>query len=224
MVDSVSNGVPFGIDWPSGSDSRPARRTDGQRQPGSSQTEKDSVSLSRQGSDKNRQEGGESNRKGIDGEPLSDTELREIRDLEQRDRQVRSHEQAHVAAGGALVLGGIRYQFEQGPDGQRYAVSGRVSIDTSSESSPEETLQKMARVKRAALAPAQPSAADRAVAAAAERQEMEARAELRQEHSQARQTDGSSQESGASVKEYQKNASTEESGAGSSSEGISVLA
>jgi len=225
MVDSVSNGVPFGIDSPSGSDSRPASRTDGQRQPGSSQTEKDSVSLSRQGSDKSPQEGGESKRKGIDGEPLSDTELREIRDLERRDRQVRKHERAHVASGGGLVQGGIQYQFEKGPDGGRYAVSGRVSIDTSPESSPEETLQKMARVKRAALAPSQPSATDRAVAAEAESREMEARIELRQEQIEAMQQNRSSQGSAETVKEYQKNASSHGAGPGgpSAASGIAVL-
>jgi hypothetical protein len=62
-----------------------------------------------------------------------------------------------------------------------YAVSGEVKIDTSPEKDPEATIRKMQKVRKAALAPAQPSATDRSVAAKASQIEAQARAELAQE-------------------------------------------
>ena len=91
------------------------------------------------------------------------SEQREIRDLRARDREVRAHEQAHAAVGGQYA-GAPRYEFQTGPDGQRYAVGGEVSIDISAESTPEETLRKMQQVRAAALAPADPSPQDLRVA------------------------------------------------------------
>ncbi len=119
---------------------------------------------------------------------LSTTELsredqERIRELKSRDTEVRSHEQAHVAAGGQYVTGGPTYSFQQGPDGHRYAVGGEVGIDASAESDPEATIRKMQAVRAAALAPAQPSGQDRKVAASAARNTNQARAELREEHS-----------------------------------------
>lgn len=102
----------------------------------------------------------------------------QVRELKQRDREVRNHEQAHIAAGGRFVNGGARYQYQTGPDGKRYAVGGEVSIDTSEASSPEASITKAQAIRRAALAPAQPSSQDRAVAAQAGQMEREARAEL----------------------------------------------
>ena len=92
------------------------------------------------------------------GEPLSDEELREVEQLEKRDREVRAHEQAHVSAGGQHIRGGIKYDYTQGPNGKRYVSGGEVQIDLSPESTPEATISKMQQVRRAALAPAQPSA------------------------------------------------------------------
>jgi len=95
---------------------------------------------------------------------------------------VRRHEQAHKAAAGPHAHGGPRYELVSGPDGRLYAVSGSVEIDTSPvPDDPEATLRKMRQVRRAALAPAEPSAEDRAVAAAASREEAAARAELRED-------------------------------------------
>ncbi|MDX5372743.1 MAG: hypothetical protein LPK18_09940 [Pseudomonadaceae bacterium] len=104
----------------------------------------------------------------------------EIAELASRDREVRAHEQAHAAVGGAYA-GAPTYTFTRGPDGKRYAVGGEVSIDTSPiPNDPEATLRKMELVQRAALAPAEPSAQDRRVAAQAAAQATEARAELAQ--------------------------------------------
>ncbi len=118
---------------------------------------------------------------GADGEELSPEEEEQVRELRQRDQEVRAHEQAHVAAAGGLVRGGIYYDYQEGPDGRRYAVGGHVSIDTSEGRTPEETVQKARQIRRAALAPAEPSNADRAIAAKAAQMEARASVELAEE-------------------------------------------
>ncbi len=105
-------------------------------------------------------------------------EQQEIRKLAARDREVRAHEQAHAAVGGAHA-GHPHYQYTSGPNGVRYATSGHVNIDVSEvPNDPAATLQKMQTVARAALAPAEPSAQDRKVAAEANQKAAAARAEL----------------------------------------------
>jgi len=102
----------------------------------------------------------------------------EIAELATRDREVRAHEQAHAAVGGSYA-GAPSYTYTHGPDGQRYAVAGEVSIDTSAVANdPQATLSKMEIVVRAALAPAEPSAQDLRVAAQAQVQMVQARVEL----------------------------------------------
>lgn len=103
--------------------------------------------------------------------------LEEIQRLSERDREVRNHEQAHQAVGGQYA-GPVSYNFVQGPDGRRYAVSGEVPIDLSPADSPERTIAKMEQVRRAAMAPAEPSPADLQVAAEATQLMLDARAEL----------------------------------------------
>lgn len=103
----------------------------------------------------------------------------EVASLKSRDAEVRAHEQAHVAAGGQYVRGAAKYEYSTGPDGRRYAVSGEVSIDTSSvPNNPRATIAKMEAVKKAALAPSQPSSQDRSVAAAADKSAAQAQREL----------------------------------------------
>ena len=125
-------------------------------------------------------EGGQagSGKAGADGQELTPEEEAKVRELQTRDREVRAHERAHVSAGGRYVRGGAQFSYQVGPDGKRYAVGGEVSIDTSEEGTPEATIRKAQVVRRAALAPAEPSGADRAVAAQAGRMEAEARSEL----------------------------------------------
>lgn len=94
-----------------------------------------------------------------------------------RDREVRAHEAAHIAAGGGLA-GGASYTYQTGPDGERYAVGGEVSIDTSATGNPDEDIARAATIRRAALAPADPSGQDRSVAASATQMEIDARAAL----------------------------------------------
>lgn len=122
---------------------------------------------------------------GDDGEPkapgeLSEEEKQQVAKLKQIDAKVRAHERAHAAVGGQYA-GAPSYGYTRGPDGQRYAVSGEVAIDIGAERDPEATLQKAAQVQAAALAPADPSGQDRAVAAAAAQLRLQALAQIRQE-------------------------------------------
>ncbi len=121
-------------------------------------------------------------RKAPDGHELNREELRQLQELEQRDREVKAHEHAHIAAGGRYVTSGASYKYETGPDGRKYATGGEVSIDTSEEKDPRATIRKMETVRKAALAPARPSSQDRRVAAQASRKIMEA--ELRKSRSE----------------------------------------
>lgn len=116
------------------------------------------------------------------GEPRTPQEEQELQlvisELVNRDREVRTHEQAHAAVGG-VHAGAPTYTYTRGPDGKRYASGGEVSIDVGAVANdPQATLSKMQIVIRAALAPAEPSAQDRSVASQAQAQMAVARAEL----------------------------------------------
>lgn len=111
---------------------------------------------------------------------LSEEEQAQVAKLKQIDAKVRAHERAHAAVGGAHA-GAPSYTYTRGPDGQMYATGGEVAIDISAESDPEATLQKATQVAAAALAPADPSGQDRAVAAAAAQLRLEALAQIREE-------------------------------------------
>ena len=104
----------------------------------------------------------------------------EVEELKARDREVRTHEQAHAALGGQHA-GSPQYEYTQGPDGKRYVTDGEVSIDVSEAKTPEQTVRKMEQVRAAALAPAQPSSQDLKVAAEASQKAVEARAEIASE-------------------------------------------
>jgi hypothetical protein len=118
---------------------------------------------------------------GPDGEHLDEDQKRQVDQLKKRDQEVKAHERAHMAAGGGLVQGGASYTYQRGADGKLYAVGGEVKIDTSAERDPDQTIRKMQQVKRAALAPANPSGTDRAVAARASQIELQARMEKAQQ-------------------------------------------
>ena len=107
----------------------------------------------------------------------------QVQDLIERDQEVRTHEQAHQSAGGEYASSPT-YQFTQGPDGKRYATGGEVQIDTSAvPGDPAATIAKMQQIRSAALAPAEPSAQDLAVARSAAASEAKARKELMAEQS-----------------------------------------
>jgi hypothetical protein len=102
-----------------------------------------------------------------------------VQAMRARDREVRGHEQAHLTASGGLANGGPTYQFARGPDGRLYATGGEVSIDVSAVANdPRATIEKAQKVRRAALAPTNPSQQDRAVAARASAMAMQAKIEI----------------------------------------------
>ncbi|MEA5444918.1 putative metalloprotease CJM1_0395 family protein [Gammaproteobacteria bacterium AB-CW1] len=105
-------------------------------------------------------------------------EQRQVRELRRIDQEVRAHEQAHARVGGRFA-GPPQLQMVRGPNGEMFAVGGSVSIDTSPvPNDPEATLEKMETVRRAALAPAQPSPEDLAIAARASVMAQQARVEM----------------------------------------------
>jgi hypothetical protein len=121
----------------------------------------------------------------VEDPALSEAEQREVSRLQTRDQQVRRHEAAHLAAAGGLANGGPQFSYQSGPDGKRYAVGGEVSIDISPASTPEQTIAKARTIRAAALAPADPSAADRAIAAKAAQMAADAATELARSRAQA---------------------------------------
>lgn len=120
---------------------------------------------------------------GMSPSDLPPAEQQEVQELKQRDQEVRTHEAAHAAVGGQYA-GAPSLEYETGPDGKRYAVSGEVSIDLGKvKGDPQGTIDKMEQVQAAAMAPAQPSAQDRRVAARAAQIAAQARMDLRMEQS-----------------------------------------
>lgn len=111
---------------------------------------------------------------------LTPEQQRQVAALRATDRQVKAHEQAHMAAGAGLVRGSS-FEYQSGPDNQRYAVAGEVSIDVAPGRTPDETIAKAQQIRAAALAPVDPSAQDRRVAAAAAQMEIQARADMAQQ-------------------------------------------
>ena len=110
---------------------------------------------------------------------LSPEARAQVTKLKAVDQQVRAHEAAHLAAGGDLVRGGPTYTYQVGPDGHRYAVGGEVTLDASPvQGDPQATIAKAEQLRAAALAPSNPSAQDRTVAAQAAAMASQAALEL----------------------------------------------
>lgn len=109
---------------------------------------------------------------------LSPEDEEQVKKLKERDQHVRMHEQAHLAAAGPYAKGAPKFDFQQGPDQKQYAVGGEVSIDTSRTGKPESDLNKAKTLKAAASAPADPSAQDQKVSAAASQMEQDALSKL----------------------------------------------
>lgn len=116
---------------------------------------------------------------------LSPEQLKQLTELKARDREVRAHEAAHQAVGGQYA-GAVSYTYQRGPDGNQYAVGGEVPIDLSPvPGDPQATVEKMRVVRAAAMAPAEPSAQDQAVAAQAMQIMLQARTEAAQQGDEA---------------------------------------
>ncbi len=145
-------------------------------------------------------------RNGGDTRPLSETsnsspaatprdalsleELKTVQQLQARDQEVRTHEQAHLSAAGGIAVGGASFTYATGPDGKRYAVGGEVSIDTSEiAGDPQASLKKAELIRRAALAPANPSGQDLRVAGRATAMANQARLELLRQQANGEQSE-----------------------------------
>lgn len=131
-------------------------------------------------------EGSEQENEASEQQELEQEELQleqeqlQIKELKARDTEVRIHEQAHASVGGQHA-GSPSYEYQRGPDGTNYAVGGEVQIDVSEiPGDPQATIDKMQTVRAAALAPAEPSGADRSIAADATQKLAAAQAELAQ--------------------------------------------
>lgn len=108
---------------------------------------------------------------------LSEEEDRQVDELQRTDREVRAHEEAHVAAGARSAI----YEYQLGPDGRAYAVGGSAQIEINVPSGdPAEKAAQAREMRAAALAPADPSPQDLTVAAKAARLEAEASLEMRE--------------------------------------------
>ena len=143
---------------------------------------------------------------------LTQDQKMQVIELQRRDLEVRTHEAAHMSAGAGLTTG-ASYSYQRGPDNKMYAIGGEVGIDTSPGKTPEETLKKAAQIKRAALAPAQPSSADLQVAATATNMEIDAKMEIQKNQNQETkekteqnsQNSQSSQDTSSYLNEQRKN-------------------
>ena len=165
----------------------------------------------RQSDDSRRGSDGKEGGSGTgNGKELTEQEIKQVDKLKSREKEVITHELRHQSVGGQYASA-PSYGKEKGPDGRSYITDGSVQISVSEESTPEKTISKMQQVYAAALAPAEPSSADRSVAAKAKSIEASARAELAEEKAQ--------EASGSESADKAGNA--EKSGAAESGSGVS---
>lgn len=130
---------------------------------------------------------------------LSPEAQEQLRKLQQRDAEVRTHEAAHLAAAGQYAVGGAHYEYQKGPDGRQYAIGGHVDIDTSPvPGDAEATERKAEQVRRAAMAPGAPSAQDSKVAASAAHMSAEAKNETQKDEREDAEVSGNKEAQRAS--------------------------
>jgi len=109
---------------------------------------------------------------------LSPEQQQVVAELKARDAEVKAHEQAHLAAAAGINVSAPTYTYQTGPDGQKYAIGGEVSISFSASNDPQETISNAETMKAAALAPADPSGQDLSVANSADKMIAEAKQQL----------------------------------------------
>ena len=185
------------------------RQSDDSRR-GSDGKEGGSGTGSDSGSGSEKRGGSGSTERALNGKELTEQEIKQVDKLKSREKEVITHELRHQSVGGQYASA-PSYGKEKGPDGRSYITDGSVQILVSEESTPEKTISKMQQVYAAALAPAEPSSADRSVAAKAKSIEASARAELAEEKAQ--------EASGSESADKAGNA--EKSGAAESGSGVS---
>ncbi len=124
-----------------------------------------------------KEEESEQEKKGV--KELNEGEKQMVLELQARDAEVKAHEAAHQSGGAAT--GGATFTYQQGPDGKMYAIGGEVSISLQNGSTPQETISNARAVIASALAPANPSGQDMAVASSAMVMMMKAQQQLSKE-------------------------------------------
>lgn len=112
-------------------------------------------------------------------EKLTPEQKQQINQLKQIERKVEAHEQAHKSVGGQFA-GAMSFSYTKGPDGRRYKTGGEVSISVPSGDDPQKLIGQLMQVKRAALAPSDPSAQDIKVASMVQAKLQIARAKMRE--------------------------------------------
>lgn len=115
---------------------------------------------------------------------LSKAEQQEVVELKKRDSEVKTHEQAHLSAAAGLSASAPSYTYQTGPDGQEYAIGGEVSVTFVESNDPEENIKNAQTMKAAALAPADPSGQDRAVARNADQIISQAEQQLKEQENE----------------------------------------
>ena len=101
----------------------------------------------------------------VDTRGLTVREIALLEQLQRRDREVRRHEMAHFQNGQPYAQF-PQYFYVTGPLNRQFAISGIVKFDASPvRGDIRETLFKLEKLRRAALAPRTPSLQDRQVAA-----------------------------------------------------------
>ncbi|PHQ66070.1 MAG: hypothetical protein COB99_00395 [Sulfurimonas sp.] len=121
--------------------------------------------------------------KSKSSDELSQDEKRLVTDLQSRDAEVKAHEAAHQSGGAST--GAATYTYQQGPDGKMYAIGGEVSVSFQTGSTPQETIANAQAVIASALAPANPSGQDMAVASSAMVMMMKAQQQVAREAQEA---------------------------------------
>jgi hypothetical protein len=121
------------------------------------------------------------------GRQLTLEQQAEVEKLAARDRDVRTHEAAHMTSAGALASG-VEYTYRLGPDGQLYAVGGRVRISIPAGLSADQMLAAAQTLRAAANAPVDPSGQDQQVAAKATALEADAQEKINEQRTQSAPT------------------------------------
>lgn len=154
----------------------------------SSDTENASNRDKTQDSDKTTPQNGLINTK----KELTPEQKQEVEKLKARDTEVRAHEQAHIAAAAGLATSAPVYTFQKGPDGKNYAIGGEVNVSFTEGSDPKENIAHAEAMAAAALAPADPSSQDLAVASNAEKIITEEKQKLAEQQSKKAETSDNS--------------------------------
>lgn len=101
----------------------------------------------------------------------------EIKRLQEQENNVISHERSHMQSGGEFS-GSPSYLYTRGPDGKVYISGGEVKMYVPATDDYDKLIQSLQKVKRAAMAPPDPSPQDSKTAAMASAKEASVRQEI----------------------------------------------